>query len=474
MMKDDVKKSLQKILIGVMFALAVINCKSVCQEFISSPLITMPGNNLEFDVQSPDAWSVRYGVTFVCWVNKLDSVYTVYLKQLSPIVGDAMIVASDTYIKSKPQITSGTVGWQSMHDSLWQVSIRSYSSNSLNPPVIVLDSLAADPHFTLSNYRIAWIQNNNLFAKSYYPILGSPILVDSALCSSPCILKKDNASSTQILYENVVTGQHRISIAQYNSYPNPQWTYKLLAGDSARNPNYGIEGGVSFEIIRNQISRVQYSMYYSSVLMSTTNQTCNYKNSSVFSYPVTTGSTSTTTPFFIIFDSDSIPGNNEIFMKPFSFATNRDTMINISRSSGNDVGPRMGYIFANDTTFVTVFWKHIVPGKTDIWQARTPFNPIIGGVEKDGTQVSSFRLMQNYPNPFNPATKITFSVGTYNYTSLRVYDVLGREVAVIFSGEFPPGAYARQWNASSLPSGVYFYRLQAGTFTETKKLVLLK
>jgi Secretion system C-terminal sorting domain len=85
-----------------------------------------------------------------------------------------------------------------------------------------------------------------------------------------------------------------------------------------------------------------------------------------------------------------------------------------------------------------------------------------------------FRLNQNYPNPFNPSTTIVFSVETYSHTSLRVYDLLGREVATIFSGELQAGNYAMRWNADSLPSGVYFYRLQAGSFTETKKLMLLR
>ena len=58
--------------------------------------------------------------------------------------------------------------------------------------------------------------------------------------------------------------------------------------------------------------------------------------------------------------------------------------------------------------------------------------------------------------------------------SLRVYDVLGREVATILSGELPSGNYTKQWNAFTLPSGVYFYRLVAGNYTETKKLVLIK
>jgi hypothetical protein len=92
-----------------------------------------------------------------------------------------------------------------------------------------------------------------------------------------------------------------------------------------------------------------------------------------------------------------------------------------------------------------------------------------------GNQVPrDFSLSQNYPNPFNPSTTITFSVGTYSHTSLRVYDVLGREVATLVNEQKPAGTYTQKWNAASMPSGIYFYRLQAGSLTETKKLILLK
>ena len=85
-----------------------------------------------------------------------------------------------------------------------------------------------------------------------------------------------------------------------------------------------------------------------------------------------------------------------------------------------------------------------------------------------------FSMSQNYPNPFNATTTIIFFIGKDSYASLRVYDVLGREIATIFSGELPAGSYTKQWNASALPSGVYFYRLLASSYAETKKLVLIK
>jgi hypothetical protein len=85
-----------------------------------------------------------------------------------------------------------------------------------------------------------------------------------------------------------------------------------------------------------------------------------------------------------------------------------------------------------------------------------------------------FELLNNYPNPFNPSTNITFSIPSKNFVTLKMYDIIGREVATLFSGELEAGEYLQQWNAAGFPSGVYFCRLQAGDFVDVKKLVLLK
>jgi len=100
------------------------------------------------------------------------------------------------------------------------------------------------------------------------------------------------------------------------------------------------------------------------------------------------------------------------------------------------------------------------------------------GVEETRTTIpGTFTLEQNYPNPFNPTTTIRFSVpsvGTGHVLSLRVYNVLGQEVATLVNEQLKAGSYKVEFNASNLASGVYFYRLQAGSFTETKKLMLLR
>ena len=92
---------------------------------------------------------------------------------------------------------------------------------------------------------------------------------------------------------------------------------------------------------------------------------------------------------------------------------------------------------------------------------------------------NKFSLFQNYPNPFNPVTKIKFSLPTVGQrhafdVRLIVYDILGREVAVLVNEQLSPGTYEVSFDGSNLPSGVYFYKLITEGFSETKKMVLLK
>ncbi|MGB5286986.1 MAG: T9SS type A sorting domain-containing protein, partial [Ignavibacteriaceae bacterium] len=85
-----------------------------------------------------------------------------------------------------------------------------------------------------------------------------------------------------------------------------------------------------------------------------------------------------------------------------------------------------------------------------------------------------FHLSQNYPNPFNPSTKIQYSVNSTQKVTLKVYDLLGSEIATLVSEEKPAGSYELIWTVANLPSGVYFYQLRIGSFVETKKMILLK
>ena len=96
-------------------------------------------------------------------------------------------------------------------------------------------------------------------------------------------------------------------------------------------------------------------------------------------------------------------------------------------------------------------------------------------IENNFTNIpNTFQLDQNYPNPFNPTTNIRYSVRGRQFVSLKVYDVLGNQVATLVDEEKSPGIYAVEFNAENLSSGIYFYHLKAGTFSESRKMILLK
>jgi len=96
-------------------------------------------------------------------------------------------------------------------------------------------------------------------------------------------------------------------------------------------------------------------------------------------------------------------------------------------------------------------------------------------------QPTEFRLEQNYPNPFNPVTKIRYTIPNVSLSGvegsrvqLKVYDVLGKEVATLVNEEKPAGNYEVEFNATNFTSGVYFYQLKSGSFIQTNKMILLR
>lgn len=102
------------------------------------------------------------------------------------------------------------------------------------------------------------------------------------------------------------------------------------------------------------------------------------------------------------------------------------------------------------------------------------YHDITTGITSSTETVKDFYLGQNYPNPFNPTTSLQYAVGSRQFITLKVYDVLGNEVATLVNEEKPAGEYEIEFNASNLSSGVYFYKLTAKNFTQTKKMMLLR
>ena len=93
---------------------------------------------------------------------------------------------------------------------------------------------------------------------------------------------------------------------------------------------------------------------------------------------------------------------------------------------------------------------------------------------QESSQTNNFSLKQNYPNPFNPTTTINFSIPKTSFVTLKVYDVLGKEIATLVNEEKHAGNYNVKFKANGLPSGIYFYRIIAGEYSQTRKMIIMK
>lgn len=150
---------------------------------------------------------------------------------------------------------------------------------------------------------------------------------------------------------------------------------------------------------------------------------------------------------------------------------------------GSTAGTRVEYYFAaQDIALPTpnvatlpAGGGGVTPPGSIVPPARFSYDVVLEGITGNTNEIPrEFKLYNNYPNPFNPSTNIKFDIPRVTNAKLIVYDVLGREVSRIFEGRLKAGSYTVDFDASNLPSGVYFYRLTTNSFTDTKKMLLIK
>ncbi|MCU0406574.1 MAG: T9SS type A sorting domain-containing protein, partial [Ignavibacteriaceae bacterium] len=122
-----------------------------------------------------------------------------------------------------------------------------------------------------------------------------------------------------------------------------------------------------------------------------------------------------------------------------------------------------------------------IPGGYELWMsclgrgiAVLTVNDGTTSIDNEEESPTSFMLSQNYPNPFNPTTSIQYAISSKQFVSLKVYDVLGNEIASLVNEEKPAGTYEVQFDASAFTSGVYFYTIRTSNFTNTRKMILIK
>jgi hypothetical protein len=143
--------------------------------------------------------------------------------------------------------------------------------------------------------------------------------------------------------------------------------------------------------------------------------------------------------------------------------------IGTSINAGQTFAFRILPWFTNPTASTS---KYVCP--IDVWISGTTTAGGTGVAELSNSIPNAFALNQNYPNPFNPSTRLSFYVAKTGFVSVKIFDVLGKEIATIVNEILPAGPYMTMWDASRFNSSIYFCKMQSGSFSSTKKMVLVK
>jgi len=177
------------------------------------------------------------------------------------------------------------------------------------------------------------------------------------------------------------------------------------------------------------------------------------------------------------FTAKAVNGNVELSWSTASESNNAG--FQVERSNDGLVYSAVGYVDGKGTTTQTTNYSFVDRGVSGKLFYRLKQIDLNGEANySDAIEISEvvadYALDQNYPNPFNPSTTISFAVPAKSLVTVKVYNVLGKEVATLANGEFESGRHSVEFNASDLASGVYYYTISAGNFTSTKKMILMK
>jgi hypothetical protein len=187
-------------------------------------------------------------------------------------------------------------------------------------------------------------------------------------------------------------------------------------------------------------------------------------------------------PVELTFFTASVNNISEVILNWTTATESNNYGFEIERLKGSDSKwEKIGFVLGSGTTTELRAYsftdENISSGTYSYRLKQIDFNGTFEYSEIVEVEVgipNEYSLKQNYPNPFNPTTKIKFTVAESGFTSLKIYDVLGNEVAILVSEEKPAGEYEVEFNGANLPSGIYFYRIKAGSYINTKKMVLLR
>ena len=146
----------------------------------------------------------------------------------------------------------------------------------------------------------------------------------------------------------------------------------------------------------------------------------------------------------------------------------------VNKGQSATLGKSGTSFFSGKIDHIQIFNKALSYQEVSALYANTKSSPIITAIEDDKIKPDNFELKQNYPNPFNPETKLSYKLPVTGKVSLKIFDILGREVATLVDEVKEAGTHDVSFNGKGFASGAYFYRFQTGNFVKIKKMILLR
>jgi hypothetical protein len=172
-------------------------------------------------------------------------------------------------------------------------------------------------------------------------------------------------------------------------------------------------------------------------------------------------------------------------MVKLTWSDNSDNEIGFVIERKDDVNIDWAILDTLSENTIELYDSNLIVGRTYEWRiysyniiGNSPYSNVVStlitSIDPEASIPDDYSLSQNYPNPFNPTTKINFDIPKQSYVKLVIYDLLGMEVSTLVNSQLNPGRYSAEWNGSDLASGMYFYKIEAGSFSQIKKMVLIK
>ncbi|MBN2425352.1 MAG: T9SS type A sorting domain-containing protein [Calditrichaceae bacterium] len=453
-------------------------------EFTNEVLIDLPGYNQNFDLSPNDVFG--FEDIFITWENICDGAYSIYIKQLSPVESEPLLIhQADKIPNINPTVgyidDSLFIAWQAKQDKHWQIVGKKYKNGNLGDLIRITQDTLDNTDPSMGYSKLVWAAEGKIKLKYFTYHDTTAQIYGTDTNSSPDILNEDffNPYYTHIVFEqgifpNTVIIELNINYNYEGEIVSVNY-HAISDSTGNRNPGFSCEGLIHYEAFDQGYWKGIIAHYYFSG--DTIHPGCfNVNNPTYFSYPVVIKRNTDYTPFFVCFDSDSIKNNREIFVIPENYNYSAPLCQNISKLDGCDTLSVIVITESeNDTSYVNIIWQHNSDEGSQIWRAYMVFNPHWGAIKRQSMYPDHFTLLQNYPNPFNSETSIQFSIPSAKNVTIKIFDINGRLVETPVDKIYPKGNHCFKWQAGNYATGIYYYQFYIDhKLAETRKMLLIK